>query len=276
LPQVNPATLALLVVALLGAAWAAGLLRAHYEEGQATLRVTRAGRVLVTVTVRDTWLLLALSLLMGWAVAAAVERSAWVPGFDTEGRLVPALALTSALGWLFICAGLRRFAYTIASLLAALVSLALFTPSPLTSASLSVPALRQWLVALPGQTNLMLLMGLIVLFALAGVWTSWWIFRRHHGLVALLPSGTILAVEIINDTSPGLGFFVVVWWLPRRPFFFASITSPSRKTGGHDGCRTRLIPVGLSARSGRKRRWRSWLSPSSSCRRSAARISAAR
>src|SRR5256886_14378213 len=57
----------------------------------------------------------------------------------------------------------------------------------------------------------MLLMGLIVMFALAGAWTSWWIFRRHNGLVALLPSGTILAVEIINDTSPGLGFFVVVW-----------------------------------------------------------------
>jgi hypothetical protein len=54
-------------------------------------------------------------------------------------------------------------------------------------------------------------MGLILMFALAGVWTSWWIFRRHNGLVALLPSGTILAVEIINDTSPGLGFFVVVW-----------------------------------------------------------------
>ncbi|TMC64535.1 MAG: DUF3488 domain-containing protein [Chloroflexota bacterium] len=71
--------------------------------------------------------------------------------------------------------------------------------------------MRQWSVALPGQTNLMLLMGLIAMFALAGVWTSWWIFRRHNGLVALLPSGTILAVEIINDTSPGLGFFVVVW-----------------------------------------------------------------
>ncbi|TMC64520.1 MAG: hypothetical protein E6J16_06500, partial [Chloroflexota bacterium] len=92
MPQVNPATIALLVVALLGAAWAAGLLRAHYEEGRATLRVTRADRVLVTLNVRDTWLLLALSLLMGWAVAAAVERSAWVPGFDTDGRLVPALA----------------------------------------------------------------------------------------------------------------------------------------------------------------------------------------
>src|SRR6202047_1595659 len=211
LPQVNPATITLLVVALLGAAWAAGLVRAHYEDGRATLRVTRAGRVVLTLNVRDTWLLLALSLLMGWAVAAAVERSAWVPGFDTNGRLVPALALTGVLGWFFICAGLRRFAYAIASVVAALVSLALFTPSPLNSAGLSVPALVKWSLDLPAQTNLLLLMGLILMFAVAGVWTSWWIFRRHNGLVALLPTGTILAVEIINDTSPGLGFFVVVW-----------------------------------------------------------------
>ena len=211
LPQVNPATITLLVVALLGAAWAAGLLRAHYEDGRATLRVTRAGRVVATLNVRDTWLLLAMSLLMGWAVAAAVERSAWVPGFDTEGRLVPALALTSVLGWLFACAGFRRIAYGIASLVAALMSLALFTPSPLTTSGLSVPALLKWSTDLPAQTNLLLLMGLIFMFALTGAWTSWWIFRRHNGLVALLPTGTILAVEIINDTSAGLGFFVVVW-----------------------------------------------------------------
>ena len=118
LPQVNPATITLLVVALLGAAWAAGLVRAQYEDGRATLRVTRAGRVVLTLNVRDTWLLLALSLLMGWAVAAAVERSAWVPGFDTNGRLVPALALTGVLGWFFVCAGLRRFTYAIASVVA--------------------------------------------------------------------------------------------------------------------------------------------------------------
>ena len=211
MPQVNPATVGLLVVALLGAAWAAGLLRAQYEDGRATIRVTRAGRVVVTFNLRDTWLLLALALLMGWAVAAAVERSAWVPGFDTEGRLVPALALTTVLGWIFACAGLRRFAYGIASLGAALVSLAWFTPSPLTTSGLSVPALRKWSLDLPAQTNLLLLMGLILMFAIAGVWTSWWLFRRHNGLVALLPTGTILAVEIINDTSPGLGFFVVVW-----------------------------------------------------------------
>src|SRR5258708_3219487 len=192
LPQVNPATIALLLVVLLGAAWAAGLLRAHYEDGRATLRVTRAGRLVATFNVRDTWLLLALSLLMGWAVAAAVERSAWVP--DSDGRLVPALALSSVLGWIFVCAGLRRLAYGVGSLVTALVSLAWFTPSPLTSAGLSVPALRKWSLDLPGQTNLMLLMGLVSMFALAGGWTSWWIFRRHNGLVALLPRGTTLRI----------------------------------------------------------------------------------
>ena len=98
------------------------------------LQVTRAGRVVATFNVRDTWLLLALSLLMGWAVSAAVEHSAFVP--DTEGRLVPALALTSVLGWIFVSAGLRRFAYSIASLAAVSVSLALFTPSPLTASGL--------------------------------------------------------------------------------------------------------------------------------------------
>jgi len=77
LPQVNPATIALLVVALLGAAWAAGLLRAHYEEGRATLRVTRADRVLVTLNVRDTWLLLALSLLIGAPAGLALARYAF-------------------------------------------------------------------------------------------------------------------------------------------------------------------------------------------------------
>jgi transglutaminase-like putative cysteine protease len=209
LPQVNPATIALLLVAALGGAWAAGLVRPHYEDGRLTLRVLRVGRVVASFDLRDTWLLLALALVMGWAVAAAVERSAWAP--DTEGRLVPAMALASVLGWIFVCAGLRRLAYGIASLGGGLVSLALLTPSPLTTPGFSVPALGSWLLALPGQTNLLLLIGLLLMFALAGVWTSWWIFRRRNGLVAFLPTGTILAVEIINDTSPGLGFFVVVW-----------------------------------------------------------------
>src|SRR5256886_17396480 len=80
LPQVNPGTIVLLLVAAIGAAWAAGLIRPHYEDGRVTLRAFRAGRVLASFGFRDTGLLLLLSLTLGWAVAAAVERSQCVPG----------------------------------------------------------------------------------------------------------------------------------------------------------------------------------------------------
>src|SRR3989440_10955050 len=99
LPQVNVGTILLLAVAALGGAWAAGLLRAHYEDGQLTLRVLRARRVLARFDLRDTGLLLLLSLMMGWAVAAAGERAARGP--DTQGRLGPAPALGSVPGWTF-------------------------------------------------------------------------------------------------------------------------------------------------------------------------------
>jgi len=89
LPQVNVGTILLLAVAALGGAWAAGLLRAHYEDGQLTLRVLRARRVLARFDLRDTGLLLLLSLMMGWAVAAAVEENA-------QGELYPAIYVRRA------------------------------------------------------------------------------------------------------------------------------------------------------------------------------------
>src|SRR3989440_7481444 len=97
LPQVNVGTILLLAVAALGGAWAAGLLRAHYEDGQLTLRVLRARRVLARFDLRDTGLLLLLSLMMGWAVAAAGERAAWGPG--TGGPAGAAIRPRPLLGW---------------------------------------------------------------------------------------------------------------------------------------------------------------------------------
>src|SRR5207244_3951237 len=82
-------------------------------------------------------------------------------------------------------------------------SLALLTPSPLTTGG-TMAAIRTWLLALPSRTNTLLLLSLLLMFVATGLWTSWWVFFRRNGLVALLPSGTILAVEIINDTSPSL------------------------------------------------------------------------
>jgi transglutaminase-like putative cysteine protease len=209
LPQFNLGTVILLAVVVLGGAWAAGLLRARLEDGRLTIRVFRAGRVVATLDFRDTGVLLALALVMGWAVAIAVERSGWVP--DTEGRLVPALALTSLLGWIFVIAGFRRLAYLIACVPATLGSLLLLTPSPLTGNGASVGVVLKWLQALPDQSNLLFLIGLLLMFTVTGLWTSWWIFRRRNGLVALLPTGTILAVEIINEISPGPVFFTLVW-----------------------------------------------------------------
>lgn len=238
MPQVNPGTIFLLVLAGLGAAWAAGLFRAQYEDGRLTLRVLRAGRLLATFDFRNTGLLLVLALLMGWAVAAAVERSGsgWgVPG--TEGRLVPALAMTTVLGWIFIVAGFSRLAYLFASLATAILSLLLLTPSPLTSPRVSLAALLKWLQALPDQTTLLLLIGLILMFALTGLWTSWWVFRRRAGLVALLPTGTILAVEIINDVSPSLIFLTVVWLAAA-----ASVLLRLNFVGLKEGWRTRRVP----------------------------------
>jgi len=233
--QVNPGTVLLLLVAAIGGAWAAGLFRPHYEDGRLTLRVLRAGRVLATFDFRDTGLLLLLALMMGWAVAAAVERSQWVP--NTEGRLVPAVAITTLLGWLLVAAGLSRFAFLLAAIPVAIGSLLLLTPSPLLTANAGVAALLKWLQALPDQTNLLLLIGLLLMFVLTGLWTSWWVFRRRNGLVALLPTGTILAVEIINDVVPGPVFFTVVWLAAA-----ASVLLRLNFVALKEGWRTRRVP----------------------------------
>jgi transglutaminase-like putative cysteine protease len=235
LPQVNPGTILLLALAAIGAAWAAGLLRPHYEDGRLTVRFARAGRILASFDLRDTGLLLLLALMMGWAVAAAVEHSGWVP--DTEGRLVPAMAITTLLGWALIVGGASRLAYILAAIPLGLAPLLLLTPSPLHGGRATVAALLKWVQALPDQTNLLLLIGLLLMFALTGLWTSWWTFRKRNGLVALLPTGTILAVEIINDVLPGPVFFTVVWLAAA-----ASLLLRLNFVALKEGWRTRRVP----------------------------------
>jgi len=209
--QLNPATVVLLVIAVLGAAWLAGLLKVAYDEGRLTIRLLRSGRIGMTFELRDTWLLLGLAIAMGWAVAAAVERSAWVPG--TEGRLVPAMAAATVVGWVAIVSRVSRLTYLLASVPAVIVGVIAFTPSPLTNGNASFPAIQRWLLGLQTDPNLVLLMAIIAMFVAAGLWTSWWVFRRRNGLVALLPTGTIIAVEIINDTvdSAFITFATIVW-----------------------------------------------------------------
>src|SRR5207245_11745503 len=165
--------------AAIGAAWAAGLIRPHYEDGRLTLRAFRAGRVFAAFDFRDTGLLLLLAMTMGWAVAAAVERSQWVP--NTDGRLVPAVAITTLLGWLLVAAGLSRLSYLLASIPVTLGSLLLLTPTPLFTARGGGSALLKWLQRLPDPTHLLLLIVLPLMFALTCLCASGWSCRRRNG-----------------------------------------------------------------------------------------------
>jgi transglutaminase-like putative cysteine protease len=208
LPQVNPATLLLLLAVAIGIAWVAGGLRLRFEDGRLAVRVWRSKRALLSFELRDIGLLLALALVMGWAVAAAVEHTAWVPG--TEGKLVPAIALATFFGWLLASARASRLTYFGLSALLMAGGVALLAPSPL-NGGVSMAAFQKWLAELPAEPNPLLLAGLLLVFLGAGFWTSWWVFRRRNGLVALLPTGTILAVEIVNDVSSGVTVFTVLW-----------------------------------------------------------------
>jgi transglutaminase-like putative cysteine protease len=210
LPPFSPALLLAVGVAGLVGIFALRLVEPVYEDGRLALRVLRRRRAVVSFDLRDTWLLLGLAVVMGWAVAAAVERAAWVTASD--GRLVPAMAIATVLGWMLAVSRLPRVVSLAVAAATVIVPLALLSPSPLTSgATLSVAALDKWLTELPSESGLALLIGLILLMLLSGLWTSWWVFRRRNGLVALLPTGSILAVEIINDSNALLYFFSIVW-----------------------------------------------------------------
>jgi len=209
LPPFSPALLVLLAGLAFAGAWATRLIHLGYDDGRFTIGLFRQARLVVAFNLRDTWLLLGLAIVMGWAVAAAVERAAWVP--FSEGRLVPAMAIATLIGWALAVSPLSRLGFLLGSGLAVVVPLGLLTPSPLTTGGLTLGSLQRWVTELPAQPGTAVLMGLIALMLTSGVWTSWWVFRRRNGLVALLPTGSILAVEIINDSNALLYFLSVVW-----------------------------------------------------------------
>ncbi|HEY0491968.1 MAG TPA: transglutaminase domain-containing protein [Candidatus Dormibacteraeota bacterium] len=210
MPRFSPALLVALTAAALAGLWLLRLVLPSYEDGRLTLRIWRRSRPVASFELRDTWLLLGLAIVMGWSVAAAVERAAWVTASD--GRLVPAMTIATVLCWVLATSRLPPVAIVVGGIAMVVVPLALLIPSPLTSGGVpSIPALQKWFAELPSQPGLGLLIGLILLMLLSGIWTSWWVFRRRNGLVALLPTGSILAVEIINDTNALLYFFSLVW-----------------------------------------------------------------
>ncbi len=209
LPPFSPALLALLAGVALAAAWATRLIQLRYDDGRFTVGLFRQARLVAAFNLRDTWLLLGLAIVMGWTVAAAVERAAWVSSSD--GRLVPAMAIATLIGWALAVSPLSRLGFFLGCLPAVVVPLGMLTPSPLTTGGLTLGSLQRWVTDLLAQPATALLMGLIALMLVSGLWTSWWVFRRRNGLVALLPTGSLLAVEIINDSNALLYFLSIVW-----------------------------------------------------------------
>ena len=207
---VSPGLIALLLLAALGLLIAAGMVRPEYQEGMFAVRVRGLARALLRFDLRDCWALLALMLALGWTVATALDRSGWVPGTE---RLLPLAVLAALAGWLMAVSPLSRLIYLVGSALVLLLGLLLFSPLPSLPAGIwSRPELiTDWAVRVPEQPHLGLLAGLLALQVVTGLWTAWWIFRRRSGLVALLPSGAVMAVEVLNDPSAVLYFFTLVW-----------------------------------------------------------------
>ncbi|MDQ6882762.1 MAG: transglutaminase domain-containing protein [Candidatus Dormibacteraeota bacterium] len=207
MPLFNPALLIALAVVAIAAAWALHLIEIDHDDGRLRLRFFR--RASVTFALRDTWLLLGLAIVMGWAVAAALESAAWVS--SSEGHLVPAIAIGTVIGWVLAISPLSRLGFITAGAAALLVPFAVIAPTPLTGGGIAPAAFSKWVMDLPGQPSTALLLGLIALMLLCGLWSGWWVFRRRLGLVALLPTGSLLAVEIINDTNALLWVFSIAW-----------------------------------------------------------------
>lgn len=208
MPPVSPGLVLVLVIALLSAAAAVGLFGIGYDEGQLVVRLSRGGRLSLRFDLRDTWFLLLLAITLGWSVAAAVGYSAWV-GSPTE-KVTPAILIATLIAWALAVTRMRRLIYLLLTVPAIAIPLALILADQVGGPG-SLTAVGRWISALAGRQQLGLLAGLLLLMMVSGFWTSWWIFRRRNGLVALLPTGTILAVEIINDQSPGLYFYTVFW-----------------------------------------------------------------
>jgi len=161
LPLFSPALLLAIVIAGLAGLFLLRLVEALYAEGQLKIRLFRRQRPVATFDLRDTWMLLLLSVVMGWAVAAAVERAAWVT--DSDGRLVPAMAIAVILGWVLAVSRFPRVFSLLAGIAAVLAPLALLSPTPLTSGGVpSIASLQKWLADLPAQSGLALLIGLIL------------------------------------------------------------------------------------------------------------------
>ncbi len=212
-----PSLLIFAVAAGVTAAVLTGRLRAGWEDGRIRLTVTAGRRWTLTVPVqfREGWTVAALVVVVLWATGETILRSEWPLGL---GALLPLMMLGAPCGFVLAKSPLNSLGFVLAGLEVGFVAIVLLTHSAASGAS-SHPGwqvwwpVHTWLAEFWRSATWASQMGFMATAWLTGLWTSWWIFRRQRGLMALLPAGVIIAVDVLNDPTHGVLYFLVIVWL---------------------------------------------------------------
>ncbi len=215
-----PSLLLFTAGALTAFALVTGRLRLEWRSGRVVAHVRARGdrvRVLsIPVQFAEGWLVVALVLVIQWATAETILRSEWIPG--GLGPIVSLALLGGLAGLVLAKSPLNAPAYVLAGLELGFLALVLMTASMTLGGAGPHPPwqfwwpLQPWLAQFWRSTTWGAQMGLLASVWLTGLWTSWWTFRQRRGLVALVPSGAIIAVDVLNDPTHGvLNFLVIVW-----------------------------------------------------------------
>jgi len=194
-----------------------GRLRAAWEMGRVRLTLTggRQWTFAFPVQFREGWTVAALLVVVLWATGETVLRSEWLPGL---GALLPMMLLGALCGFVLAKSPLNALGFILAGLEVGFVCVVLLTNSAASGAS-PHPGwqvwwpVHTWLAEFWRSTSWASQMALMATAWLTGLWTGWWIFRRQNGLIALAPSGVIIAVDVLNDPTHGVLYFLAIVWL---------------------------------------------------------------
>ncbi len=212
-----PGLLIFLTAAAVVLGLVSGRLRLEWNSGRVAVSVTlgRPRTLLLPLQFAEGWTVLALVLLVLWASAEAIVRSEWMSGLTA---LVSLAALGGVCGFLLAKSRLNALAFTLAGLEAGFLTIVWVTHGMAAGGTTPHPLwqfwwpVQPWLAEFWRSTTWGAQMGLLAIAWITGLWTAWWVFRRQRGLVALLPSGAVIAVDVLNDpTHSVLSFLVAIW-----------------------------------------------------------------
>jgi transglutaminase-like putative cysteine protease len=211
----------LLVFALAAAGiWAlvTGRLQPAWNDGRPQVGVRLAGARTLTLPLHfaEGWTIALCVFVALWAAAEAVLRSEWTPGLDP---LIPVIFLGALCGFLLAKSPLNALAYALAGLELGFIAVVWLTYRRAGGGGDAHAAwavwwpVQQWLAEFWRPGNWSTQMGLMGAAWVTGLWTSWWVFRQRRAVLALIPSAVIIAVDVLNDPTHPVLYFLVILWL---------------------------------------------------------------